>query len=136
MAHTPGEWRLHENPDGLPFITDQKFRNIAFIRDMGDDTDGNAKLISEAPQLAAWKEEAMTLLTQWDDIGDMVGGAVGSSKVDNVRNELARLRDAKDKLAKALTLMIERGERCNWFTRDDMALIPELKAVLANVKDS
>lgn len=61
----------------------------------------NAKMIEALPGIAKWKEEAIALLMQWDDIGDMVGGSLGSSKVDNVRSELARLRIENAKLLSA-----------------------------------
>lgn len=38
---------------------------------------------------------------------------------------------AKANLLRALKLMIEHGERCNWFTRDDMVIVSKIKATIA-----
>lgn len=84
MAHTPGDWVLVENPDGLPYITDQKHRVIAFIRDMGADTDGNAALIKASPKLLAACEAMLSSPTfgnePSDEAVEMCHAAIAEAK--------------------------------------------------------
>lgn len=80
MAHTPGEWILVENPDGLPYITDQKRRVIAFIRDMGADTDGNAALIKASPKLLAACKAAFATMDSDHPYFGQIRGAIAEAE--------------------------------------------------------
>lgn len=60
--------------------------------------------------LLAWKKDAMTLLTAYDEIAETCPGKLGSRKIENLRKEMARLREVNAGLLAACKIGLARIE--------------------------
>jgi hypothetical protein len=84
-----------------------------------------------AMELLGWKTGAMPILMRYDDIAETVPGDLGSSKVENLANELARLRAANAKLLAVCERALPIVERYG-----SSALLADMESVIADMENT